>query len=208
MPTWIENVLQISGERTLIDDLLASIKAEDGRAAISFQRVTPAPEHYDEDGDGSYLTSVEFSEAVAGAEGLDGADLREYLAINPGIAYCRSMELVRPVRVEEGWIVWRLQKWGASTDVDDHSDSERYDDGTVEIFMSTFVGPPEPMVTTLAGRYPALEFDMFTVTESLGSPQRRSWRNGHLSVRQDTSAAALRAALHGSRFAELFEPPA
>ena len=202
MANYYQSSLTLRGERETMEKIFDSIKDEESKRVIDFDKVIPMPEELSIDSDSSAETVIVLLMRQArflffGPYSPEVKDAWARYEKWPDDLKEKSEELAKKYLMNiakydyPNWYSWHIDKWGTKWNSIEGYGTQRREDDT--IYFETANGFCEPVIEALSKQYPDVEFIYEAADEDIGSNTiKGTYKNGEFDgVREHRTPAAF-----------------
>ena len=202
MANYYQSSLTLRGERETMEKIFDSIKDEESKRVIDFEKVIPMPEELSIDSNLSAETVIVLLMRQArflffGPYSPEVKDAWERYEKWPDDLKEKSEELAKKYLMNiakydyPNQYSWHIAKWGTKWNSIEGYGTQRREDDT--IYFETANGFCEPVIEALSKQYPDVEFIYEAADEDIGSNTiKGTYKNGEFDgVREHRTPAAF-----------------
>ena len=202
MANYYQSSLTLRGERETMEKIFDSIKDEESKRVIDFDKVIPMPEELSIESNSSAETVIVLLMRQArflffGPYSPEGKDAWERYERWPDDLKEKAEELAKKYLMNiakydyPNWYSWHIAKWGTKWNSIEGYGTQRREGDT--IYFETANGFCEPVIEALSKQYPDVEFIYEAADEDIGSSAiKGTYKNGEFDgVREHRTPAAF-----------------
>ena len=202
MANYYQSSLTLRGERETMEKIFDSIKDEESKRVIDFDKVIPMPEELSIESNTSAETIIVLLMRQArflffGPYSPEVKDAWERYEKWPDDLKEKSEELAKKYLMNiakydyPNWYSWHIAKWGTKWNSIEGYGTQRREGDT--IYFETANGFCEPVIEALSKQYPDVEFIYEAADEDIGSNTiKGTYKNGEFDgVREHRTPAAF-----------------
>lgn len=202
MANYYQSSLTLRGERETMEKIFDSIKDEESKRVIDFDKVIPMPEELSIESNTSADTIIVLLMRQArflffGPYSPEVKDAWERYEKWPDDLKEKSEELAKKYLMNiakydyPNWYSWHIDKWGTKWNSIEGYGTQRREGDT--IYFETANGFCEPVIEALSKQYPDVEFIYEAADEDIGSNTiKGTYKNGEFDgVREHRTPAAF-----------------
>ena len=202
MANYYQSSLTLRGERETMEKIFDSIKDEESKRVIDFDKVIPMPEELSIESNSSAETVIVLLMRQAhflffGPYSPEVKDAWERYERWPDDLKEKAEELAKKYLMNiakydyPNWYSWHIAKWGTKWNSIEGYGTQRREDDT--IYFETANGFCEPVIEALSKQYPDVEFIYEAADEDIGSNTiKGTYKNGEFDgVREHRTPAAF-----------------
>ena len=197
MANYYQSSLTLRGERETMEKIFDSIKDEESKRVIDFDKVIPMPEELSIESNPSAETIIVLLMRQAHFLFFGPKDARERYERWPDDLKEKAEELAKKYLMNiakydyPNWYSWHIAKWGTKWNSIEGYGTQRREGDT--IYFETANGFCEPVIEALSKQYPDVEFIYEAADEDIGSNTiKGTYKNGEFcGVREHRTPAAF-----------------